>query len=162
MKRLLPDQVPDFVGIQDFANWWNGKGGFLLPPEPLEIYNIDVAATCVIFRHGRFQVEQYILFPNSGAGSHAHPDMDTVVSANGDLFYENMPPDMVDWGGESHGKGLEEKQVSKYGMFFYIASHWRYNELPLTTVLCSWSDAEPLSSKHSDLLKWYDGLKNTS
>ena len=74
----------------DFADWWNSRGGFLLPPEPLEIYNIDVAATCVIFRHGRFQVEQYLLFPNSGAGEHGHPNLDTVVNGYGNLFNKNI------------------------------------------------------------------------
>ena len=158
MKYLSTDKVPDFIGIVDFADWWNFNGGFLLPPEPLEIYNIDVAATCVIFRHGRFQVEQYLLFPNSGAGEHGHPKLDTVVSGNGHLFNQHITVDLVDWGGEHHGAGLNNNKVSKYGRFFYIASHWRYNELPMTTVLCSWGDAEPLSSKHRDLLEWYDGL----
>lgn len=161
MKRISAEEVPEFNGIVDFADWWNFNGGFLLPPEPLEVFDIGVASTAVIFRHGRFQVEQYLLFPGSGAGEHRHPYLDSVVNAAGQLFNTHITADNVDWGTSPHGKVLQQHDIPKNGMFFYIAQHWTEPSMSMATVLCSWADAEPLSDKHKDLLSRYNKLGNT-
>lgn len=159
MICIEKEKVPTLKGIKDFADWWNFNGGFILPPAPLEIYNIDVATTSVIFRHGRFQVEQYLLLNNSGAGLHRHPHIDSVVNANGMLFGKHITDKNVDWSIEPHGAILSSDAVQENGMFFFIAQHWTKPSMPMTTVLCSWDDAPPLSTKHEKLLAWYKDIE---
>lgn len=161
MKHISAQEVPEFNGIVDFADWWNFNGGFLLPPEPLEVFDIGVASTVVIFRHGRFQVEQYLLLDNSGAGEHRHPDIDSVVSVRGTFFGKHITEKETDWSTTPHGLELTSRRVQNNGMFFFIAQHWTKPSMPMATVLCSWADAEPLSGKHKDLLAWYNKLGST-
>lgn len=153
MICIEKEKVPTFNGIKDFADWWNFNGGFILPPAQLEVYSIDVAATSVIFRHGRFQVEQYILLNGSGAGSHRHPDIDSVVNANGVLFGKHITDKNVDWAIDPHGAFLTANEVQKNGAFFFIAQHWTNPKQKMSSVLCSWDGAPPLTEAHARLIE---------
>jgi hypothetical protein len=153
MKTVEQDKVPAFDDIIAFANWWNFNGGFILPPTPLEIYNIGVATTVVIFRHGRFQVEQYVLCNNNGAQEHCHPGIDSVINTGGELFGQRTTEGHVVKGGKPHGKGFEDAQKQKEGSFFYTLQHWTNPKQKMSSILCSWDGAPPLTEAHAELIE---------
>ena len=155
MKRITAAEVPEFDGIVSFANWWNGNGGFILEPDPIEIYNVGVAVTTVIFRHKRFQVEQYLLCSSSGVVEHLHPAIDSVLSPRGRYFGKHITEAEVDWGAKMHGAALQTPAINDHGMFFYVSQHWKNPEEKMSSVLCSWQGAPPLNEAHAKLLAEY-------
>lgn len=76
--------------VEDFTKWWiENKMPLMIPSDAEVIISDDATAICV-FRHGRFQIEFYIIKPHYSIEYHSHPGMEviTMYFAGG----KNSPP----------------------------------------------------------------------
>jgi hypothetical protein len=66
-------------GVEAFANWYmSNRMPWMIPWDAEVICSDDATAICV-FRHGRFQVELYLVHPEVAVPSHSHPGMDSLI-----------------------------------------------------------------------------------
>lgn len=65
--------------VDDFKNWWLSEGAPIRPPFVNAVFFTEVAQALVLYRHGIFQVELYLVKPNSGAPTHSHPGVDSCL-----------------------------------------------------------------------------------
>jgi hypothetical protein len=85
--------------VQEFTDWWL-QNKIIRPPFLDGIFFTDIAASVILFREGKFQVELYVSKPNSVAPYHGHENVDSV------LMY--LTGNMV------FGKNHIEKDLSKF------------------------------------------------
>ena len=72
--------IPDaWNTVEDFTKWWiENKMPLMIPADAEVIISDDATAVCV-FRHGRFQIEFYIIKPHNSIESHCHPGMEVMT-----------------------------------------------------------------------------------
>lgn len=72
--------IPDtWDTIEDFTEWWiKNKMPLMIPRDAEVIISDDATAICV-FRHGRYQIEFYIIRPHYSIESHCHPGMEVMT-----------------------------------------------------------------------------------
>jgi hypothetical protein len=61
-----------------FKDWWMNAGCPIAPPFKNPIHCTDIAYALCIYRSGRFQVELYIVKPNSETTKHSHPNIESI------------------------------------------------------------------------------------
>lgn len=73
-------EIPDsWADVEAFANWYmSNRMPWMIPWDAEVICSDDATAICV-FRHGRFQVELYLVHPDQAVPSHSHPGMESVI-----------------------------------------------------------------------------------
>ena len=72
----FPTQNPT---VAEFKDWWLSVGAPIRPPFKDAIFFTEVAQALVLYRHGIFQVELYLVKPNTGAPTHSHPGVDSCL-----------------------------------------------------------------------------------
>ena len=81
MKHIKPEQIPDFTDFADFCWWYINEGMFFKAVgNRFNCIQISEKTTeTIIFRHGRFQVEMYIVqeSPDFFVELHSHPNVQT-------------------------------------------------------------------------------------
>lgn len=85
--------------VEEFAQWYRDNGFPLRPPFEDPVYVTDISYSYVLFREGQFQVELYLIKPNSGSGEHSHPGVENIIiPLGGDLWpsQAGWTPDMTD------------------------------------------------------------------
>lgn len=88
----------EWNSLSHFTKWWWREGQpFQIPDNPHKDIDVDgyipMFRETVLFREGRFQVEQIILFPNVDVPSHRHPNLDTYechVAGAGEAWIEGV------------------------------------------------------------------------
>ena len=68
----------EFSPVMAFKDWWLANGHPIKPPFKLPIHCTDIAYALCLYRVGRFQVELYIVKPNTGSPLHSHPNIESV------------------------------------------------------------------------------------
>jgi hypothetical protein len=140
--------IPEsWASIEGFTKWWiENKMPLMIPSDAEVIISDDATAICV-FRHGRFQIEFYIIRPHYSIESHCHPGMEvmTMYFAGG----TNSPPgprtfhNTADqWGrirtkldsGEYHGG--EDTDV--FAGFVLVAIQKWDEGIPMTSAAVNW------------------------
>ena len=83
-------QTPDtWANVQEFSDWWmNAKMPVIFPQNP-EVFLSDDATAICLFRHGRFQVELYLIHPKPGVPTHEHPGVEVIKIRTG-ISYGNI------------------------------------------------------------------------
>lgn len=74
--------MSEFKTVYDFAKWYfaNGMPNNSAQANCAGAIETDDAASCVLYRDGRFQVELYIMLPNRNLlTSHCHPKVHTLL-----------------------------------------------------------------------------------
>ena len=77
-------QIPDdWASLDEFAAWYRNAGFPILPPQDSKINIAEITYSLIVFRKGRFQVELYLVAPNSSNGLHTHPHASKFVHCAG-------------------------------------------------------------------------------
>jgi hypothetical protein len=64
--------------LQEFKDWWMKNGCPIIPPFENPIHCTDIAYALCIYRSGRFQVELYVVKPNTETTRHSHPNIESI------------------------------------------------------------------------------------
>ena len=124
---------PSWANVQEFANWWMDVGMPMLPPPMPEVFLSDDATAVSIFRHGRFQVELYLIHPQPVVPDHEHPGVEVIKMS---LSHAKNPiMSNVLHEGESHGSGSRVEAETK-GFPLVAFQHWLTREP--TTIASMW------------------------
>ncbi len=126
--------IPDtWENVQEFADWWMAVGMPMLPPSKPEVFLSDDATAVSIFRHGRFQVELYLIHPRPKVPEHEHPGVEVIKMS---LTHADVPiMSNVLHTGESHGAGTRV-EAETVGFPLVAFQHWLTREP--TTIASMW------------------------
>lgn len=135
-------EIPDtWEDLNAFAEWYCNNGMPFVPPEDYEVYRSDDATSICMFRHGRFQVELYLIFPNPNLPVHEHPGVEVIKWRP---FCPHVREDMcrtspVLRAGQSHGAGINFKETTGLEQGFPLFAFQKWDEgLQMTTVAARW------------------------
>jgi hypothetical protein len=65
--------------VEEFADWYKSNNYPIRPPFEDPIYVTDISYSYVLFREGQFQVELYLVRPNTSSPEHSHPGVENIV-----------------------------------------------------------------------------------
>lgn len=142
--------VPEtWNGLQEFADWWLANGMPMKFPQDAEVYFSEDASFVSIFRHGRFQVELYLIHPKPRVPLHEHPEVEVIklrtISPKGPLMTDILH------NGEAHGSGMKlEAEVRGFPLI--AIQHWLTREP--TTIGAMWR-GPTIGPMHEQLIKRY-------
>ena len=111
--------------VKDFADWWMAAGMPMLYPKNPEVFLSDDATAVSIFRHGRFQVELYLIHPHPKVPEHEHPGVEVIKMSMTHAKHPIMSNVLLD--GESHGAGVR-LEAEKIGFPLIAFQHWKTRE----------------------------------
>jgi len=152
--------------VQEFRDWWVKTRPFR-PPFEKSSFITDLAYSLCLYREGAFQVELYVLKPNSQAPFHSHPGVDSSFLYLGgnlefgleDQSFLNLSEFQKESSNGAHmllGKTvdamdgmLHSVRTYKEGGAFLSFEHWREKE-PDSVVL-NW-EGDPDGAVHNRLL----------
>jgi hypothetical protein len=127
-------EIPDtWDSVKAFADWWMSAGMPMIYPKNPEVFLSDDATAVSIFRHGRFQVEMYLIHPHPKVPDHEHPGVEVIkmsMTHAKDPIMSNVLKD-----GESHGAG-SRLEAEKIGFPLIAFQHWLTREP--TTISSMW------------------------
>lgn len=130
LKKL---DIPDsWENVEAFCDWYMENNMPIKPPHHPEVFLSDDATSVCLFRHGQFQVEVYLIYPNPKVPVHEHPDVDVIKMR---LVNELATTSETLTNGQSHGVGLRLEGEEK-GFPLLAIQHWK-KDLP-TTVAARW------------------------
>lgn len=127
-------EIPEtWKDVKEFADWWMKAGmPIVFPPNP-EVFLSDDATAVTMFRHGRFQIEMYMIHPHPKVPTHEHPGVEVIKMRLGNTKTPIMSNTLKE--GESHGAGLR-LEAEKLGFPLIAFQHWKTREP--TTVASMW------------------------
>lgn len=70
---------PTWNTIEEFSKWWIAERMPQVIPLNTEVISTDDATAICVFKHGRYQVEFYIIRPHYSIKSHSHPGMEIMT-----------------------------------------------------------------------------------
>ena len=123
----------DWADVKAFGDWWMEAGMPIIFPDNPEVFMSDDATAVSLFRHGRFQVELYLIHPNPKVPVHEHPGVEVIkmsLSAEKGPIMSNILKN-----GESHGAG-QRMASEKIGFPLIAFQHWLDREP--TTIASMW------------------------
>ena len=141
---IIPDS---WESTNDFAKWYVDNGNPFLPPHNVEIFRTDDATSFCMFRHGQFQVELYLIYPQPNIPIHEHPGVEVVEVAVINGTVEIVP---VLFNGQSHGLGIRNKADIR-GFPLISIQRWHPKIKP-TTVSSQWK-GNIVGPMHEELIK---------
>lgn len=143
-------QIPEtWASLEDFVQWYLDNRMPIMPPWNAGVTRSDDATATCLFRHGNYQVELYLEFPDMSILPHSHPDMEVMVMTLGgtglDPRIETEDNDSVSrtWGiiseklmpGEIHGGDTGTRLG--YGTVFFAFERW-YNQEEVSSAAVQW------------------------
>lgn len=137
--------VPETIeSVDEFAEWYiSNNMPFQPSPEALTVESDDAVAT-EMFRHGRFQVEAYLMLAGKFSPPHAHPYVDVRIYVDGEKTSSTYHMDV-------HG-------VADFGTrskAYTLVSIQKWDEgIPITSAAIQWC-GYTAGSKHDALIKSY-------
>jgi hypothetical protein len=130
LKKLeIPDSWED---VEAFCDWYMENNMPIKLPNHPEVFLSDDATSVCLFRHGQFQVEIYLIYPDPKVPVHEHPDVDVIKMR---LVNDTASTSETLTNGQSHGVGLR-LEGEKKGFPLFAIQHWK-KDLP-TTVAARW------------------------
>jgi hypothetical protein len=156
MKTIQADKVPYFNGVLEFARWYANCGMPLLPTANTEVFLSDDAAASCLFRHGRYQVEIYLIFPNAAVPLHEHPGVDNIELSR--VAWSNSLSDLtlksaLQRSGFPHG-GDFKSRASDVGFPLISAQKWE-DGLEISTIGARWK-GNTAGPKHEALIRRFN------
>lgn len=78
---------PEFNSLESFFLWYKTNGYPFKPPIDGAVFVTDIAYSYCLYRHGKFQVEIYLVKPNAHSPEHSHPGVENIIMLmGGDAF----------------------------------------------------------------------------
>ena len=81
--QAAADHSGDWATVEDFVQWFMGRGMPMAIPWDAEVTMSDDATAICLYRKGRFQVELYIIHPGEIVQMHGHPGLEVVTMTLG-------------------------------------------------------------------------------
>lgn len=157
MKSISPADVPSFATVAEFADWYVSAGSPTLFPEKSkhEVFVTDDATASCLFRHGRFQVEMYLIHPNPVIPVHEHPGVQNIEigQQEWDSLCRADLERHVQGPGQSHGIGFRTRASHK-GFVLFSAQMWDEG-LEVTTIGARWK-GHTAGPKHEALIRRFN------
>lgn len=119
--------------VQEFAEWWMQVGMPIKFPKNPEVFLSDDATAISIFRHGKFQVELYLIHPCPKVPEHEHPGVEVIKMTMTHAKHPIMSG--ILYNGESHGAGMRI-EAEKIGFPLIAFQKWLTREP--TTIASMW------------------------
>jgi hypothetical protein len=155
MRVLRPEQVPEFSGIIDFARWYIANGMPLKPPAQQEVFLSDDASATCLFRHGRYQVEMYLIHPQPVIPFHEHPGVENieVSQSHWSTLTDDQLEQFVQRSGQGHG-GDFRVRAGHSGFALISAQKWDEG-IPLSTIGARWR-GHTAGPKHEAIIRRFN------
>lgn len=134
----------DFDDLTAFKHWWE-SGRFINTPVEHAVSQAGVIHGVVLYRQAPYQVQLFIMPPNSSIDDHIHPNVDSyevfiggdiVFRCNGESYKQNTLGNCIRVEPSSWHGGVFGEQ----GGCFLSIQKW-LNGVPPTTVGHDWRDA---------------------
>jgi hypothetical protein len=155
MKTILPHDVPSFSDVVGFAEWYLRLGMPVLLPEKHEVFISDDATSSCLFRHGRFQLEMYLIHPQPVIPQHEHPGVANIEISSS--VWSNLNTSMLisrlQGPGQSHGNSIQER-AQHSGFMLFSAQMWDEG-LEVSTIASRWK-GQTAGPKHEALIKRFN------
>jgi len=93
------DTIPEtWASIEEFTDWYLSMGTPIYPPVDARVYVTDTTYSSIIFRQDVFQVEYYLMKPNSYFPPHKHIDFNNIIIfVSGEMFgLRGKTPEEID------------------------------------------------------------------
>jgi len=148
--------VPDFRGVEEFADWYISQGMPLHQPEGAEVFLSDDATASCLFRHGRFQFEIYLIHAEPVIPQHEHPGVQNIeVTAQSvrAMLDSGVTSYVVQRSGMSHGRDIRER-ASPAGFVLYSAQQWDEG-IEMSTIGARWK-GHTAGPKHEALIRRFN------
>lgn len=127
-------EIPEtWTNVKEFADWWMAAGMPMIFPKNPEVFRSDDATAISIFRHGRFQVEMYLIHPHPKVPDHEHPGVEVIKMSMTHAKVPIMSNVLHD--GESHGAGVK-LEAETIGFPLIAFQHWQTQDP--TTIASMW------------------------
>lgn len=65
--------------LEEFVNWYKAEGFPIRPPFEDPIYITEMSYSFVLYREGQYQVELYLIKPDSESPDHKHPHVENII-----------------------------------------------------------------------------------
>lgn len=146
------DVPDDWDNVKDFAAWYMSVGMPFAPPLDFEVYRSDDATSIAMFRHKRYQVELYLIFPRPNLPVHEHPGVEVIkfrpdtwppqpINEARPIEAKMMSPTLKK--NQYHGAGLNFKEFPNgeqmLGKGFPLLAFQKWDEgIEMTTVAARW------------------------
>jgi hypothetical protein len=146
--------IPDtWDNVIKFAEWYLENKMAIRILDNQEIFVTDISTSWIMFRHGRFQAEMYLLPSNlPDTPRHSHPNIDVAtisISYAGDKARNKV------WGlpralaaGNSH-----DSMTKGQGALFITCEHWK-DGVEMTSAAVNWN-GKLCGPVHANLIKKY-------
>jgi hypothetical protein len=122
-------EIPEtWDDVNSFAHWWIEAGLPMKFPHKPEVFLSDDATSVPIFRHGRFQIELYLIHPQPKVPDHEHPGVEVIKLRMGSANVLGLTEALVD--GKSHGAGFR-LEAETIGFPLLAIQHWKTRD-PIT------------------------------
>ena len=83
--------------VEAFKDWWIAAGCPIKPPFDKPIHATDIAYALCVYRSGRFQVELYIVKPNTETTKHSHPNINSIsMYLTGNMTFAKENEEYID------------------------------------------------------------------
>jgi hypothetical protein len=154
MNLINPETIPEFQGVSHFADWYLENKMPLLFSFPQEIFITDDATAVSLFRHGRYQVEMYLIHPQPVIPKHEHPGVENIeitIEALSKQDYKLLLNPQQE--GVPHGPGIKAK-AEHNGFMLFSAQKWNEG-LEISTIGSRWK-GHTAGPKHEALIKRFN------
>jgi len=159
--------------VNDFMNEWFKAGKPIRPPFKDAIHTTEISYAVCLFREAQYQVEMYIMKPNSETPMHSHPNISQITmyltggcdfSREAGVFVSTAEYQKEKEDG-SHlllGRAMESLHNTEHairtnqdGGAFLVFEHW-HDKSP-TSVAVEWQ-GETVGKEHDRLREKHNGL----
>lgn len=148
-------KIPEFSKVEEFAHWYFTNGMPILPPKNSEVFTSDDATATCLFRHGRFQLEIYLIHPDPVIPQHEHPGVENIEFSLSTVTMRGLDEALraVQRDGMSHGKDIRDRSSSA-GFVLYSAQKWS-DGLNMSTIGARWK-GHTAGPKHEAIIRRFN------
>lgn len=127
-------EIPEtWDNVESFCDWYMENNLPITFSNESEVFLSDDATAVCLFRHGQFQVELYLVYPEPKVPIHEHPNVEVIKVR---LYEKTAIASNPLTNGESHGAGFRVEGES-LGFPLIAVQHWISGEKP-HTVAAQW------------------------
>jgi hypothetical protein len=83
--------------LEEFADWYKAERFPIRPPFEDPIYITDISYSYVLYREGQYQVELYLIKPNSETPDHSHPEIENIIMVWGGDLHTRINGTLLDY-----------------------------------------------------------------
>ena len=152
------NNLPQFKDLLSFAQWYIESGTPIILPIKREVFISDDATSTTLFRHGRYQVEMYLIHPDPVIPEHEHPGVENIefsyshyqdTNSVGEFDLENH----LSKPGTTHGLSIR-RRAQHDGFCLLSIQKWD-EELEMSTIGSRWK-GHTAGPKHEALIRRFN------